>query len=157
MFALALLLLLAAPLPAELLEARIRFQGTGCLSCAESLKPRLARIRGMETVELDLERSHIHLKLAPGNKARIGPLRLRVTQDGTKILAMSVVVQGIALEKDGAWLLTGPGPNETLGLEAGPGVAFEPGQAYRLNGKVVEAEDGELTLHADSAEPIPQP
>lgn len=155
--ALTSLLLLAAPLPAELLEADIHFQGTGCVTCAESLKPRLARIRGMQTVELDLDNSRIHLELEAGNRARLGPLRLRVTQDGTKILTMRAVAQGVAAEKDGAWIFTLAGPNEVLRLEAGAGVVLESGSAYRIAGAVAEAPDGELVFQADSAERIPQP
>jgi copper chaperone CopZ len=152
-----LAMVIAAPLAAELLETEITFEGTGCVSCAESLEPRLTRIRGVESVELNLERSRIRLKLEPGNKARIGPLRLRVTQDGTKILAMTAIVQGVALEKDGAWFLAVGGGSETLLLHPARGLALEAGQAYRMSGKLTHPDDGELTLAADAAQPIPQP
>lgn len=154
---LAVVFFVAAPLSAEVLETEIVFEGTGCVSCAESLEPRLKRIRGVESVELDLDKSRIKLKLEPGNKTRIGPLRLRVTQDGTKIVEMTAIVQGVAAEKDGAWTLTVTGPNETLALAPGDGVRLETGQAYRVRGAVREAADGALTLAADSAEPVPQP
>jgi copper chaperone CopZ len=153
----ATFLLLAAPLSAEVLETEIVFEGTGCLSCAESLEPRLKRVRGVESVELDLDKSRIKLKLEPGNQARLGPLRLRVTQDGTKIVEMTAAVQGVAAEKDGAWTLTVTGPNETLALTSGHGVRFESGRAYRVHGAIREAADGALTLAAESAEPVPSP
>lgn len=154
---LILLVLLASPLSAELLEAEIRFQGTGCVSCAESLEPRLARIRGMETVELDLEEGRIRLKLEAGNRARIGPLRLRVTQDGTKILSMSAVAQGVAARKDRVWTFTLSGPNEEMRLQTADGIDLEPGRPYRLSGAIEETEDGELAFQAESAKAIPQP
>jgi len=155
--ALAFLFLLAAPLSAELLEAEIRFQGTGCVSCAESLEPRLGRVRGMDTVELDLERSLVRLKLEQGNRARILSLRLRVTQDGNSIVSMRAVIRGVTQESGGDWILTVTGPDEKLRLHAGQGVRLQSGRAYRLEGQIAEAEDGELMLRADSAEAVPQP
>ena len=155
--ALILLLAHAVPLAAELLETEIAFEGTGCVSCAESLEPRLARIRGVESVKLDLERSRVKLTLELGNKARIAPLRLRVTQDGTKILAMTALVQGVAVEKDNAWTLAVSGANETIALRPAAGMRLEAGRTYRLAGPIAEDQDGELSLTAESAEPIPLP
>ena len=126
------------------------------MSCAESLKPRLAASEDGDG-RAGPGHSRIALTLATGNKARIGPLRLRVTQDGTKILGMRVVVQGVALEKEGTWTFAISGPNETLRLETGPNVTLLPGRAYRMSGKIVEDDDGELMLRAESADPIPQP
>ena len=152
--ALLLFVLAATPLTAELLETTIAFEGTGCVSCAESLEPRLARIRGVEKVELDLDKSTVTLKLVAGNVARIGPLRLRVTQDGTKILGMTAVVQGVAANKDGAWTFIVSGPEEPLGLEAAAAVQLDDGKAYKVAGKIVEGSGGELTLQASSATPL---
>ncbi len=157
MRALLLSVLLAAPLAGELLDAEIRFRGTGCASCAESLEPRLRRIRGVETVELDLERSLVRLTLEPGNRARIAPLRLRVTQDGTKILDMSVTVQGVVLEQNGEWLLSVSGPNEALALETSAAVQLDAGPTYRLAGEIVEVEGGALMLRVESAERVSTP
>jgi copper chaperone CopZ len=148
-----LLILLAAPLSAELLETEIAFQGTGCVSCAESLEPRLARVRGVDKVELDLDASTVRLVLEPGNKARIGPLRLRVTQDGTKILSMSAILAATAAKEGGAWAVTVTGPNETLALAPRSDLRLQDGQSYRFSGRILEDESGELMLEAVSAEP----
>ena len=146
--------LLAGPLTAELLESEITFEGTGCVSCAESLEPRLARVRGVEDVELNLDRSTVKLVLEEGNKARIGPLRLRVTQDGTKIVAMTAVVRGVAEQKGDAWALTVTGPEEFIALKLGEGLRLESGKAYRLTGKIVEPIEGEILFEAASAAPL---
>ncbi|MCB9384224.1 MAG: cation transporter [Bryobacterales bacterium] len=148
-----MLLLLAAPLAAELLEATIVFEGTGCVTCAESLEPRLARIRGVEKVELDLDHSTVRVALEEGNKARIGPLRLRITQDGTKIVSMRAVVRGVAAKSGEGWTLTVSGPGETLALTAAAGAAYEDGARYRVTGAIVEDGSGALALEAESAEP----
>jgi hypothetical protein len=44
-------------------------------------------VRGVENVEVDMERNRATIHLAEGNKARLGPLFSRITQDGTKIRA----------------------------------------------------------------------
>jgi copper chaperone CopZ len=145
---------LAVPLAAELLETEITFEGTGCVSCAESLEPRLARVRGVESVELNLESSTVKLQLEEGNKARIGPLRLRVTQDGTKIVAMTAVLRGVAEQKGDAWALTVTGPEESVALKPGEGMRLESGKAYKLTGKIVEPTEGEILFEAASAAPL---
>lgn len=91
---LLLILLAVQAAPAEYLDLRIMFQGTDCVSCAESLEGRLARVRGVQKVELDLQASSVHLELAEGNKVRLGPLRARITQDGTKIISIEAVCRG---------------------------------------------------------------
>lgn len=57
--------------PAQFLEFRIRFHDGGCLSCAQSLESRLQRVRGVETVTLDLEQGIVELKLAADNGVRL--------------------------------------------------------------------------------------
>ena len=146
--------LLAAPLSAELISTEITFEGTGCVSCAESLEPRLARVRGVEGVELNLDKSTVKLQLEQGNKARLGPLRLRVTQDGTKIVAMTAVVRGVANQKGDAWTFIVTGPEETIALKPAPSMRLETGKAYELNGRILERVEGEILLEPSSAAPL---
>lgn len=111
-----LILLLAVAVRAEFLDLRIKFQGTDCVSCAESLEGRLARVRGVETVELDLTASTVRLTLAPGNKVRLGPLEARITQDGTKILSVEAVCRGEAVATDDGLALLPSGLTRALPL-----------------------------------------
>ncbi len=117
MWKLVLLLALPPLASAELLDLRIAFQGTDCVSCAESLEGRLARVRGVATVELDLETSSVRLVLEPGNQVRLGPLQARITQDGTKILSIESVCRGEIVESDGGLALQLAGLSERLALD----------------------------------------
>ncbi|MBI1357197.1 MAG: hypothetical protein GC160_22890 [Acidobacteria bacterium] len=136
---LAILLLAAvAAAPAEFLELRIVFEGTDCLSCAESLEPRLARVRGVEKVELDLETSTIRLALAVGNKVRLGPLEARITQDGTKIASIEAVCRGAVVGGDGGPSLQPDGLTEALplaGAELPPAGAHGEAAGRILDGR----------------------
>ena len=114
-----LILLFAAAAQAEFLDLRIALQFTECVSCAESLEGRLARVRGVETVELDMEASSVHLVLAPGNKVRMGPLEARITQDGTKIVSIEAVCRGAIVEIDGAAALQPTGLTQSFRLVGG--------------------------------------
>ena len=82
------------PLGAELLKVEVTFQDTGCASCIASLERRLARVRGVERVEIDAGRGLATLDLAPDNRVRLTPLLSRITQDGTKILRTEMVAKG---------------------------------------------------------------
>lgn len=90
----ALALLAAAAAPAQYREVRVEFDSGGCISCAESVKGRLARVRGVEEVELDLERSVVSLRLADDNRVRLLPLVSRIGQGGAKVLKVCIVADG---------------------------------------------------------------
>jgi hypothetical protein len=99
---LAILLLLGAiAAPAQFLEFRIRFDDSGCLSCAESLQSRLQRVRGVETVTLDLERGIVELKLAADNGVLLAPLMSRIEQGATKALETRLVARGVLVNEAG--------------------------------------------------------
>lgn len=117
----AIVLVGAIGLRAQFLELTIGFEGTDCLSCAESLEPRLARVRGVERVELDLTASTVRLTLAPDNKVRLGPLLARITQDGTKVVSLRALCRGSIVEADGERRLQPGGLDETY-----PILAAEP-------------------------------
>jgi copper chaperone CopZ len=114
---LVFLLTLTPLASAQFLDLRIVFQGTDCVSCAESLEGRLARVRGVEAVELDLESSTVRLVLEAGNKVRLAPLRARITQDGTKIVSMEAVCRGEAVEAGGGRALQPLGLSEHWPLD----------------------------------------
>ncbi len=135
MLRLAVLLISAAgALSAQFLEFQIRFDAGGCVSCAESLKGRMQRVRGIETVTLDLERGMIRLELAADNRVRLVPLMSRIEQGGARALETKLKAKGVVVED---------GSGQKLELQ---GAAT--GQTYILGGDthglqgpvVVEAE-----------------
>jgi len=138
---LLLILLLAVSAHAEFLDLRIAFQGTDCISCAESLEGRLARVRGIEKVDLDLAASTVHLILAPSNKVRLGPLEARITQDGTKILSIEAVCRGQTVQTADGLALHPSGLTQPLPL-----VSDDPPVAGAVGVATGRIEDGRFLL-----------
>jgi hypothetical protein len=91
---------LAAPLAAEFRVITFTIADTGCASCAESLKKRLGRVRGVESAEQG-EAGKLTLKLAEGNRVRIEQLRDFVMQGGNRIEGIAVEVGGEVEGVDG--------------------------------------------------------
>lgn len=132
---LAILLLLGAlAAPAQFLEFRVRFDDGGCLSCAESLESRLQRVRGVETVTLDIERGIVELKLAADNGVRLAPLMSRIEQGAAKALETRLVAKGVLVDDGG-----------TRKLELQGGAA---GQVYMLEGETA-GQAGPAVIEAD--------
>jgi len=155
------ILLLAAALSAsaEFRRVEVDFEGTGCASCAESLPARLGRVRGVESVEVDLSRNRVTIRLQAGNKTRLAPLVSRITQDGTKIRRVETVVRGkIARQGDGLSLLPS-GLTETYRLRPGERASRLNPQnevLYEIRGVFSDAEPGaESSLEAESIEALP--
>ena len=151
---LALVLMLAAvPVFGELLRIGVAFQDAGCASCVESLAGRLARVRGVERVELDAEESLVTLHLTPGNRVRLTPLLARITQDGTKVLRTEVMGRGTIVAAEGGYVFEPAGSAQTyrLRLEEDAAKAIEPDKIYEVRGVVSGTEPGEEpVLAADS-------
>ena len=132
---LAVLLLLGVlAAPAQFLEFRVRFDDGGCLSCAESLEGRLQRVRGVETVTLDLERGIIELKLAADNRVRLAPLMSRIEQGAAKALETRLVAKGILVDDGGARKI------ELQGEAAGQVYLLEGDTGSQLGPAVIEAD-----------------
>ena len=125
----ALLAFLLLPLPAaaEWLSFELIFRGTGCASCIESLPQRLQRMRGVESVEVDAERSMLKVRLAAGNRVRLELIRDQIEQDGTKVISGRVDgVGNIAREAGGAWSFRLAGTTVTYPIDA---AGFQPVEA----------------------------
>ena len=68
---LPLLLLLATAARAEFLEIRVFIQDMNCQPCSENLAAAFKRMRGVESVDIDLKEGTVSLKFAAQN--RLGP------------------------------------------------------------------------------------
>lgn len=154
-----LLLVTALSAKAEFRRVEVDFEGTGCASCAESLPGRLERVRGVESVEVDLDRSRVTIQLAAGNKARLAPLFSRITQDGTKIRRVETLVRGKIARQDGKLSFQPSGLTETYHLRQAEGASrLNPldEALYEIRGVISEIEPGaESILTADSIEAVP--
>ena len=143
---LAILLLLGAmAAPAQFLEFRIRFDDGGCLSCAESLASRLQRVRGVETVTLDLERGIVKLKLAADNGVRLAPLMSRIEQGAAKALETRLVAKGLLVDgADGRRLeLQGEAAGQVYSLEGETGDRLGPAT---IEADLLDATEGRLRV-----------
>ncbi|MGH9672932.1 MAG: hypothetical protein ACRD44_07085 [Bryobacteraceae bacterium] len=105
----AILTLLCATAQAELLRLEFTLTGVNCVSCFESLPSRLGRVRGVDSVEVNLEKSTVKMALARGNRIRLMLLRDTLQQDGTKVVAVRLEAEGGVGRDNGRWVFT-PGP-----------------------------------------------
>jgi copper chaperone CopZ len=123
---------------AEFLRIEVTFEDIGCASCVESLQGRLARVRGVEKVEVDAEKRLATLHLEPGNQVRLAPLLARITQDGTKVTRVAVSAEGtIGSTQDG--LVFQPSALTDLyrlHLPAENAINPRPGAIYAIEGTV---------------------
>lgn len=147
-----LLLLWALAAPAQFLEFRIRFDDGGCLSCAESLEGRLQRVRGVETVTLDVERGTIVLKLSADNRVRLAPLMSRIEQGAAKALETRLVARGVLVGDAGARKieLEGEAAGQVYLLVGDTGSQLGPAV---LEADLVDAVEGRLRVI--SIHPVP--
>ncbi|MEZ5352992.1 MAG: heavy metal-associated domain-containing protein [Bryobacteraceae bacterium] len=106
--ALAFAALLAAPASAQFRKIDIAFEGIGCASCVESLPPRMKRIRGVETAQVDAAKGTLTLTLAPENRVRLEQVRDAIQQDGTKAKSAAVEARGQIVKSDAGWTLQFP-------------------------------------------------
>lgn len=140
-----MLLLASAAANAELLEVRARLEGIGCASCLESLPERLKRIRGVEDVKIDPEKSTVEIRLAPGNRARLTAIRDQIQQDGTKVVEFTVDASGEVARDGDEWAFR-VDPQVFI-IKAGRGLT--PG-AKRLSGVVRQTAANPMTLEITS-------
>jgi copper chaperone CopZ len=154
-----LVLAIVTPARAEFRQIEVTFEGTGCISCAESLPGRLERVRGVKEVRLDLDRSTVAIKLEAGNKVRLAPLLARITQDGTKVRRVEASSRG-TIERQGEGFRFQPaGLSEVYRLKtAGSAPPLNPrdGALYEVRGVVTDFEPGsEAMLEAASVQAVP--
>ncbi len=148
-----LFLLAAFPACAEFLWVAVTFEDIGCVSCVDSLQGRLARVRGVEKVEVDAAKRTATLHLQPGNRVRLGPLLSRITQDGTKVTGVVVSAQGTIESTQEGLAFQPSGLSQPYRLQLPPPAKIEPrpGAVYSIRGTVEDAGTGEPLLKAESA------
>ena len=91
-------------------------------------------MRGVESAEVDAERSALKLRLANGNRVRIELIRDQIEQDGTKVI--SGRVEGIG----------------NITREQGGGLVFRPAgtsMAYPIEAARFQAVEGALRIVAE--------
>ena len=140
-----LLLLCSIAARAQFLEFHVRFDDGGCLSCAESLEGRMQRVRGVETVKLDLEQGVIELKLEPDNRVRLAPLMSRIEQGAAKALQTKLIARGVVMVDDGERKLElqGLAADQSYSLEGDVGAT---GRLVVVEAELLSALEGRLRV-----------
>ncbi|MCC6341104.1 MAG: heavy-metal-associated domain-containing protein [Bryobacterales bacterium] len=110
------LLLCLGPLHAEYLHIGQSFKAHDCASCAESLRRKLARDPGVESVNVDLRENVAAFDLKPGNKIRLRRIRDLVEQSGFEPEKAQVVVLGTASVERGIVTLGIAGADDSIRL-----------------------------------------
>lgn len=151
---LALVLMAAAPAPAQWRRIELRFDGVGCASCMESMPARVKRLRGVETAVVDAGMGVLTVTLAPANRVRLEQIRDFIEQDGTKAISARVEVRGEALNDGGKTTLK-PGTIEPLLVQGGG--EWKAGQHYVVRGTIepVRGTEGPLVLKVTTKEAAP--
>jgi len=151
-----LLLLTALTGSSEFLQIEVTFEDVGCASCVESLEGRLARVRGVEKVEVDAEKRTATMRLEPGNQVRLSPLLSRITQDGTKVTGVVVNAKGTIDPAPEGAVFRPSGLTEIYRLQLAEGVARvqpRPGLVFVVQGTVTGTEaDSEPAITVSSFE-----
>jgi len=90
---------------AELLLVEQRFGGMVCSSCGGGLQSSLARISGVESVDVKLEEGLVRIRLKPGNTVDLRTLQDRIKGIGFTAQCADVEAVGEPVEENGQWRL----------------------------------------------------
>ena len=140
---------LTTPLAAQIEFIDIEFLDSGCEPCTASLKSRLERVRGVEQATVDAERGVLRLRLSADNRVRLGPLRARVEQDGTRITALRITATGTVERSDGTPAFRPAGSPERFRVVSAAGVEFAAGETDLRARLDLEADSPTLVVEPD--------
>ena len=153
LFAFAMSLLAVQHSAAEFLSIEQRFGGIVCGSCAESLQKSFSWLRGVESVQVNMEEGVARLTLRPGNRVRLEDIRDRIKAVGFTPAAAQVRAEGNVLKHEGTWRLSldANTQNYLLPLSASgtqaASIAKAEGRMVTVSGAV---PSGEMTLTVSS-------
>ena len=136
---------LAPAARAELLRVEQSFGGIECASCVESVAKGLKRLRGVESVELDAEKSVVRIALAEGNRVKLEAIRDAIKATGYTPGDATLEARGKVSGKQFALTVT----NQIFEIE---GEALPAEGAATIHGAVPASAAGEpLRLRVRSA------
>jgi copper chaperone CopZ len=133
------LMLIAVPLPAELLHVELSVGGLDCVSCAQSVDRALKRIKGVETAGFRISDAVAVVDLKPGNTVTMEQVRDAVKGIGYTPLAAKVSARGEARREGGKWLFTVTGSGAEYALDIPPGLAVAAGGTSVVEGSFADA------------------
>ena len=151
-FALALITFFSAAAHAEYKQINMTVFGMDCAPCAHAIHVSIKGIKGVDTVNVDLNTGLVTISLTPGNSAGMHQFEEAVEKNGFTHKDATVVVRGKLTGTTGAPVLEVEGTSDhyTLTPSAQPAdVSSLMGKLVEVNGLLPQAAKGKLpdTLH----------
>jgi copper chaperone CopZ len=112
--------------------------------CAHAVRVALKNIKGVDTVNVSLEKVEAVATFAPGNTVRYNDLLRAIEKNGFVVKGSRVVADGIVNATGGAPELAVSGSGDRFRLQAEPSVAasLPPGATVEITGQVPEVPKG---------------
>jgi copper chaperone CopZ len=151
-FALALITLFTSAAHAEYKQVNMTVFGMDCAPCAHAIHVSMKGIKGVDTVNVDLNTGLVTISLIPGNAADMHQFEEAVEKNGFTHKDATVVVRGKLTGTANAPILEVEGTSDhyTLTPSAQPAdIAALMSKLVEVNGLLPQAAKGKLpdTLH----------
>jgi cation transport ATPase len=151
-FALALITLFSSAANAEYRHVNMTVFGMDCAPCAHAIHVSMKGIKGVDTVNVDLNTGLVTIALTPGNTAQMHQFEEAVEKNGFTHKDATVIVRGKITGAANAPVLevTGTSDHYALAPSAQPAnIAALMGKQVEVNGLLPQAKKGKLpdTLH----------
>jgi len=114
--------------------------------CAHAVRVALKAVKGVETVEVSLNKGLATIRLGDGNVVTTKQLRDAITKNGFTTKNSNVIVLGQLLEKNGTPVLRASGSNEEFSLAPSGSEALDRtliGKNVTVEGILPEAASGD--------------
>jgi cation transport ATPase len=135
-FALAIITLLSSAARAEYRHVNMTVFGMDCAPCAHAIHVSMKGIRGVDTVNVDLNTGLVTIALTPGNTAGMRQFEEAVEKNGFTHKDATVVVRGKLAGTANAPILEVAGTNDRYALAP----AAQQADIAALMGKLVEVD-----------------
>jgi len=129
----------------EFRRIALSFTGLDCASCSEFISSRLARMRGVESAEVDRQAGKVTLLMRPDNRIRLGQVRDLVQQSGFTPGGADVEVRGAIARAGSGWTLRIP--------ETGAGYQLRLPDGFTPEADIVVTVSGTVPPPATSGAP----
>lgn len=146
-FALALIALFSSAANAEYKQVNLTVFGMDCAPCAHAIHVSMKGIKGVDTVNVDLNTGMVNISLSPGNTAGMHQFEEAVEKNGFTHKDATVVVRGKLTGTASAPVLEVAGTSDHYALTPSAqqaDIASLIGKLVEVNGLLPQAAKGKL-------------
>ena len=136
LFAIALLSLFSSAAQAEYRTVDMTVFGMDCAPCAHAVHVSVKGIKGVDTVDVDLNTGLVAIKLTPGNTAGMRQIEEAIEKNGFTHKDAAVTVRGKLTGSANALVLEVTGTNDHYALSP----AAQPADLSALIGQTVDVQ-----------------